>query len=246
MTNQDPISDRRQLLKRIGTTASVISAGGIAGCLDQTAGSSTSESTTTTNEDAASPGQSGIHPQYGFIGESMESPPPVEPDSEVELLIGERENGPVPEFYFEPTGLYVEPGDVVKFAFATPDHSVTAYHAALGRTPRVPEDVSALSSPTMTAGTYWLYEFDVEGVYDLYCPPHETFGMAMRVVAGNPSGPGTEPVEMGPPEHGEPRPPMQTAATVLSDDALAPGTITDGEAIEWADLDPESKRLRGQ
>jgi len=31
----------------------------------------------------------------------------------------------------------------------------------------------------------WLYRFDHDGVYDLYCGPHHVLGMVMRVVVGN-------------------------------------------------------------
>jgi hypothetical protein len=31
----------------------------------------------------------------------------------------------------------------------------------------------------------WLYEFDTEGLYDVYCAPHHILGMAMRMVVGD-------------------------------------------------------------
>lgn len=250
-------TSRRTYLKSLAGTTAALSTG-IAGCLGQSgdapaegdatpaddSAEPTTDDSTRESESPSSPGQNGIHAQYGFIGESMESPAPVEADHEVQLLIGERENAPVPTFYFEPTGLFVEPGDIVKFVFSTPDHAVTAYHPGLGRTARVPGGVPALSSPMMTAGTYWLFRFDTPGVHDLYCPPHEAFGMAMRVVAGEATGPGAKDISMGPPKHGEPRPPMQTSATVLSDDALAPESIVENEMVQWGDLAPESKQLQ--
>lgn len=36
-----------------------------------------------------------------------------------------------------------------------------------------------------TAASYWLHAFDVPGVYDLSCAPHEAFGMPMPVVVGD-------------------------------------------------------------
>lgn len=223
---------RRSFLAAVGAGAAV----GLAGC----AGRADPASPT--------PGQSGddaIDPQFGFVGRSPDAEPPVDPDHEVQLLIGEREGGPVPEFYFDPVGLYVEAGDVVKFVMATPDHTVTAYHPALGRTQRVPDGVPAVSSPVLGGGTYWLYRFETPGVYDLNCAPHEQFGMAMRVVVDEASGPGAEPVSTKAPAHGEPRPPFRTAATVLADPALDPETIVEEASVAWADLDPESKQLQG-
>ncbi|WP_158599340.1 plastocyanin/azurin family copper-binding protein [Halobellus sp. Atlit-38R] len=57
-------------------------------------------------------------------------------------------NRPV-DFFFQPTGLHIEPGDVVKFVFRTPDHNVVAYHPAFGMRRRVPIGVTAFSSPLL-------------------------------------------------------------------------------------------------
>ncbi|WP_256290088.1 hypothetical protein [Halobellus inordinatus] len=58
------------------------------------------------------------------------------------------QNRPV-DFFFQPTGLHIEPGDVVKFVFRTPDHNVVAYHPAFGMRRRVPIGVTAFSSPLL-------------------------------------------------------------------------------------------------
>ena len=103
-------------------------------------------------------------------------------------------------FHFEQVGLNVEPGSVVAFDFVTPEHTVTAYHPGLDRQQRVPDGVPALSSPVIDTAGYWLYTFEEAGVYDLFCAPHEAFGMGMRLVVGdgeydvvqNPSCPPTQ------------------------------------------------------
>lgn len=51
------------------------------------------------------------------------------------------------DFFYQPTGLHVQPGDVVKFVFVTPDHSVVSYHPAFGMRRRTPTGVKAFSSP---------------------------------------------------------------------------------------------------
>lgn len=222
---------RRAVLTALGAGVAV----SLAGCTtdaEPSAGTPTPEPTT-------------LDGQFGFVGRSMDVTPPVEPTHEVEALIAPREDGPVPEFYFEPTGLFVDPGDVVQFSMTTPDHTVTAYHPHLGRTRRVPDDVPAISSPVLGAGAYWLYQFETPGVYDLYCAPHEPFGMAFRVVVGEAGGPGATPVSEEEPAHGDPRPPYQTAATVLRDAALAPENIVDAGRVSWSDLAPESRQLQG-
>lgn len=51
------------------------------------------------------------------------------------------------DFFYQPTGLHVQPGDVVKFRFVTPDHNVVSYHPAFGMRRRVPTGVDSFSAP---------------------------------------------------------------------------------------------------
>ncbi|MFC5972559.1 plastocyanin/azurin family copper-binding protein [Halomarina salina] len=132
----------------------------------------------------------GLDPNLGFAALTPETDLPVEPDHEVQLLVGPpREQGrPLPEFFYQPTGLAVEPGDVVAFRFTTPGHTVSAYHPYAGRQQRIPDDGDGLawfSSPYLGGGATWLYRFDTPGVYDYYCGPHEVFGHAGRIVVGD-------------------------------------------------------------
>ncbi|WP_367176560.1 cupredoxin domain-containing protein [Haloarcula rubripromontorii] len=85
-------------------------------------------------------------------------------------------------FHYDPAGIHVNPGDVVLFSAETPDHAVAAYHERHGRQNRVPDSVGPIASPQIPVGGSWRYRFETEGVYDLYCPPHQVFGMVMRVV----------------------------------------------------------------
>jgi len=182
-----------------------------------------------------------VDPRFGFVGTDDE-PSPVTPDHTVDLLIKPRENNPIPEFYFEPTGLSIDVGDTVRFNVATPHHNVNAYHPAFGYTQRVPDDVAPFSSPILAAGDYWLYTFEQEGVHDVMCAPHEVFGMVGRVVVGSATGPGANPVGEAPAPTEESRPPEFTAALVLSDPAMEPATIAEEGSVSWSDLAAESKR----
>jgi plastocyanin len=196
-----------------------------------------------------------IHPVYGFSSQAAKVAPPVEPDHEVQLLVRPREGVPIPEFYFQPTGLYVEPGDTVKFNMATPHHNVVAYHPQFGYARRVPQSVPPFSGPMLPAGGYWLYTFEKPGVYEMNCAPHEVFGMVMRIVVGEVSGPAAAPLPdlcAAPPTgadaeeaHAGPelRLPDFTAYTVLTDPALAPDRIVEAGSVSWDELAPESKRL---
>jgi plastocyanin len=179
----------------------------------------------------------------------------------------------VPEFFFEPTGLHVSQGDVVRYNLATPDHTVTAYHPGLGRQRRVPEGVPPFSSPVLAGGTFWLYRYDQAGVYDMLCAPHELFGMVGRVVVGEASAdwmesgddattdaggtnetgnasstedgtPTPTPTEDGTGQDGpQLRPPELTAALVFRDPALDPSNIRNEGSVSWEALRDESKQI---
>lgn len=182
-----------------------------------------------------------IDSRFGYIG-TDDGSKPVEPDHTIDLQIKPRENAPLPEFYFEPTGLTIDVGDTVQFNLATPHHNVNAYHPAFGYTQRVPDGVAPFSSPILAAGDYWLYTFESEGVHDIVCAPHEVFGMVGRIVVGSASGPGANPVGEAPGGE-QARPPEFTAALVLSDEAMQPDNIVEQGSVSWSDLQKESKRL---
>ena len=183
-------TNRRGVLRALGGASALVTLGG--------ANASAADASTTgarTPEEARSRARQGgrIDPVWGFPALSEDTDPPVDPDHEVELRIRPRD-APLPEFFFEPTGLYVESGDTVKFFAETPHHTVTAYHPAFGYVQRVPDDVPPFSAPVLSAGGYWLYTFDQPGVYELHCAPHEVYGHAMRIVVGEVSGPAADPL----------------------------------------------------
>lgn len=179
----------------------------------------------------------------GFAAFAPGTISPVEPDHEVHLIIEPVEGSDIPQFYFEPSGLFIQPGDTVKFSFDTPDHTVTAYHSAHGFAPRIPDGVGPISSPILPPGGYWLYTFSEEGVYDLFCGPHQVFGMAMRIVVGSATGPGTSPITIGPPSEEPPFEPFLTAGLVLSDQALSPENIISKGQVSWKEVSPENKEI---
>jgi plastocyanin len=154
-------------------------------------------------------------------------------EHEVHMYIQGVEGRAFPEFYFEPTGLYIEPGDTVRFIADTPHHTATAYHQQQGQPQRVPEGVEPFSSPVVPIGDSWEYTFDTPGVYDIWCAPHEVFGMVMRIVVGEASGPGAEPAPLE----------IGTPALVLNDPALDPENIISAGTVSWEELAPESKLL---
>jgi plastocyanin len=99
------------------------------------------------------------------------------------------------EYYFDPIGLRVEPGDTVRWVNVEGAHSATSYDDGNGGATetRIPEGAEAWNSGTMTEqGATFEYTFEEEGTYDYFCIPHKTLGMIGRVVCGEPGGPAEE------------------------------------------------------
>ena len=270
-----PLLDRRSVLRAVGAGTALSAAGAAAAQTetadgdDETPAGTETEAKTET-ETAGGGGGDGIDPTFGYPALAGDGDPPVEPDHVVEIMIRPREDAPIPEFFFQPTGLSIEPGDTVQFLAVTPHHTVTAYHPAFGYAQRIPDGVPPFSSPLLTAEGYWLYTFEEEGVYDFHCAPHEVYGHAGRIVVGEDignfepvpdpcGGQGTEAAsetmtatetavveEETPGAEGgeqEPEPPRLTAMTVLRDPALDPENILDAGEVRWGELADESKQL---
>ncbi len=155
---------------------------------------------------------------------------------EVMLIIEPVEGQPIPEFYFEPTGLFIQPGDTINFNAQSPHHTVTAYHPLQGKPQRVPEGVEPFSSPMIPIGQSWSYTFEHPGVYDVWCGPHESYGMVMRIVVGEATGPG-----MTPPQDFGPEGTYGAAGTILLDPALAAERIMEVTSVSWREISAEAK-----
>lgn len=112
-------------------------------------------------------------------------------------------------FFFDPIGVRIEPGQTVRWLANTPRHTTTAYHPDISdHTLRIPEDAEPWNSEIVPVGEVHERTFEVEGVYDYYCVPHEQVGMVGRIIVGEPhDGPGTKPLEEGIPAQGVERMP---------------------------------------
>lgn len=239
---------RRQVLTAIGATASMPLAG--CGATGQNTPTETELTSPTATQMQTQQQEATIDPVFGFSGtKDTEIPDALDPDHTVGLHVDEekfimRDERPVGiefgAFHFEQAGLHIEPGDIVNFQFEAPEHTVTAYHLAQARQPRVPKGVPWLTSAVGAKDSFWLYQFDEPGVYDLFCAPHEQFGMGMRLVVGQK----TEPVVRG-----KGRPPFGLSAALLGTgipgedgtpdlgvEPLAPQNIVDQGAIKSEEL----------
>jgi plastocyanin len=152
-------------------------------------------------------------------------------EHQVEMHIEGVPDRPVPLFYFEPVGLHIQAGDTVSFVASSPHHTATAYHGQHVKSHRVPDGVEPFSSPVVPVGEVWNYTFTVPGTYDIWCGPHEHYGMAMRIVVGEPGGPAEEPVT-----DFSPMGVAGLSAVVLNAPELASSRIVELGAVPWADL----------
>jgi plastocyanin len=185
-----------------------------------------------------------IDPYYGYSSPTdRDLPGALQPDHTVEALIG----GDPPMFYFDPMGLHIDVGDIVRFDFVSPDHNVMPYHLQHGRQQRVPDGEEPFSSPVIAPGGFWLYEFACEGTYDLYCAPHQIFGMVMRLVVGDPDS-----AEYDGEFSDEGRPPVSaqalesfpgidewvlpTSADIFATDAMSVSNIVDQGSVTKSDV----------
>ena len=101
------------------------------------------------------------------------------------------------EVWYDPVGLWVPRGATVRWMLHHDVHTTTAYHPGNDQhSLRIPEGAKPWNSGFLVEpGAHFDVTFDVEGVYDYYCMPHEEAGMVGRIVVGRPSGPGTLPFD---------------------------------------------------
>ncbi len=112
---------------------------------------------------------------------------------EIEL----RSDAPGAEVWFDPVGLLVDPGDTVRWVVRQNVHTTAAYHPKNdAHSLRIPEGASPWDSGYLVnPGDHFELTLTVPGVYDYFCAPHEAAGMVGRIIAGEPTGPGSFPFD---------------------------------------------------
>jgi plastocyanin len=96
------------------------------------------------------------------------------------------------KYYFDPTGLFVKPGETVTWKIKSGAHSTTAYEKGTGpaSVTRIPASATAWNSGIVSEqGATFTHTFDTKGTYDYFCIPHKSLGMVGRIVVGEPGGP---------------------------------------------------------
>jgi plastocyanin len=101
------------------------------------------------------------------------------------------------QVWFDPIGLHVEPGTVIRWVVRQNVHTTTAYHPRNDHHPlRIPERAAPWDSGFLVnPGDHFEVTLTVPGVYDYYCMPHEAAGMVGRIIVGNPPGLRAEPFD---------------------------------------------------
>ena len=99
--------------------------------------------------------------------------------------------------WFDPIGLFVEPGTTVRWIARENVHTTTAYHPNNDHhSLRIPDGASPWDSGFLVKpGATFDVTLTVPGVYDYYCVPHEAAGMVGRIVVGNATGAGARPFD---------------------------------------------------
>jgi plastocyanin len=101
------------------------------------------------------------------------------------------------EVWFDPIGVYIEPGQTVRWIVVENVHTTTAYHPKNDmHSLRISKSATPWNSGFLVnKGDHFDVTLTVEGVYDYYCMPHEQAGMVGRIVVGKPGGPGALPFD---------------------------------------------------
>jgi plastocyanin len=99
--------------------------------------------------------------------------------------------------WFDPIGVYVQPGTTVRWIARENVHTTTAYHPSNDHhSLRIPEGAAPWDSGFLVKpGATFDVTLKVPGVYDYFCVPHEGAGMVGRIVVGEAIGPGAQPFD---------------------------------------------------
>jgi plastocyanin len=80
---------------------------------------------------------------------------------------------------FDPVGLAVRPGQLVRWVCEGETHTATSYKR------RLPKGAASWDSGYLLPGKTFELRLTVPGVYDYFCRPHHAAGMVGRIVVGD-------------------------------------------------------------
>jgi plastocyanin len=150
---------------------------------------------------ATAVGATGIATLSAGCGGGSDQPsrtPPTEGD--IVMMSGDRESESNAAHWFDPVGLYVEPGETVIWANGTGFHSTAAFvtsgenFGVQAPERRIPEEAEPWYSGNLKDfGETVGWTFEVPGTYDYFCAEHRNFQQVGRIVVGEPGGPAQTP-----------------------------------------------------
>jgi len=114
-------------------------------------------------------------------------------------------NYKIGRWFYDPVGVYVEPGQKIRWVGRKWGGSVTAFHPSNNNHElRIPESAKPFDSGILVQGdapaARFEWVFEEEGTYDYFSLHHERLGAVGRIVVGSPGGPGEQPLGYGQPE----------------------------------------------
>ena len=112
---------------------------------------------------------------------------PASAEAVAEIVMGGRVGGS--HVWFDPVGLLVQPGQMVRWINRDPGnaHTATAYHPAnSGKPNRIPPGAQPWDSGYLLPDESFSVKLTVPGVYDYFCITHEQAGMVGRIIVGAP------------------------------------------------------------
>ena len=123
------------------------------------------------------------HDNAGNETHDHDEGPPDGPVNHAEVAMLSDETG----HYFDPHLVWVTKGGTVTWTNESGAHTTTAHHPDVNKPSRIPEDAASWDSGMFSEqGATFEYTFEVEGVYDYFCIPHEYRGMVGSVIVGHP------------------------------------------------------------
>ncbi|WP_306060097.1 cupredoxin domain-containing protein [Natronococcus wangiae] len=106
-----------------------------------------------------------------------------QPDSEMKVEMTTNDDGN----HFAPHVVHVESGGTVEWVLESGNHDTVAYHPDTHDSQRrIPDGADPWESDLLDDGDTFEQTFEVDGVYDYVCTPHEETGMVGTVVVGWP------------------------------------------------------------
>ena len=97
---------------------------------------------------------------------------------------------------FDPVGVFLQPGQLVRWICDANVHTTTAYSPTnANHSLRIPETAASWASDSLLPGQIFDVTLTDEGVYDYFCAPHEMAGMVGRLIVGKAVGPGSLPFD---------------------------------------------------